>query len=329
MRWLAEATLGRVDDGAAAAEEILDRWIAEPRTQPFFWFVNLIECHSPYLPPRPYGDASLLDRLRAAGDARRYYNLDAIWRACLGGFDVPDDALERARGLYRGAIRLMDDWLGRILERLDGAGVLDDTLVVVLSDHGENFGEGGLLTHAFSLDNRLIHVPFVLAGPGAATGTTSSLAGMSGLVAGAAGLEDHPWGEGLPAGVGVAQFDPPAGPDDPRVVEAVQRWGLGEEAVRRFTTPLTCAVAGDLKLVQNGDREEIYDLAADPLEVAPLPAAEASPEQSDRLVALRDALRHPAMSARAPDGPPAPAAEASSAEELREIEERMKLLGYM
>src|SRR5437016_1832691 len=109
------------------------------------------ECHSPYLPPRPYGDLSLLERLRAADDARRYYKLESIWRSCVGGFDMPDDALDRMRRLYRASIRYMDDWLARLLERLGAAGALDDTLVVVTSDHGENLGEGGLVAHGLSL----------------------------------------------------------------------------------------------------------------------------------------------------------------------------------
>jgi arylsulfatase A-like enzyme len=329
LRWLMEGTLGRVDDGAAAAEATLEQWAAEPLRRPFFWFVNLIECHSPYLPPRPYGDVSLRDRLRATGDAQRYFNLDAIWRACVGGFAVPEETMDVMRRLYRGAIRSMDDWLSRLLERLDAARVLDDTLVIVFSDHGENFGEGGLLAHALSLDNRLIHVPFVAAGPGAQGADINCLASLPALVAESVGLEEHPWHDMPPAGVGVAQFDPPTDPGDPRAAEAAKRWGLGDEAVRRLTTPLTCAVAGNLKLVQNGDREEVYDLTSDPLELAPLLPANLDPARNDELEALRDVLRHPAVTSQRSEESSTEAAGAPSPEELRDIEERMKLLGYM
>src|SRR2546423_4972894 len=65
LRWISEGVRGRVDDGAAAAERIVARWIDEPKSQPFFWFVNLSECHSPYLPPLPYNDLSLLRRVPA------------------------------------------------------------------------------------------------------------------------------------------------------------------------------------------------------------------------------------------------------------------------
>ena len=53
----------------------------------------------------------------------------------------------------------MDDWLARVLDLLDKHKLLDDTQVVVTSDHGENFGEGGLCGHSFSLDDRSIRVP--------------------------------------------------------------------------------------------------------------------------------------------------------------------------
>ena len=323
LKWFAEAARAHRDDGARQVEEILERWTVDPR-QPFFWFVNLIESHSPYLPPRGYGDVSLLDRLRAAEDARRYYTLSAIWKACVGGYEVPDATIERLRRMYAASIQYMDAWLGRLLEKLDGAGVLDDTLVVVFSDHGENFGEGGFLTHAHSLDNRLIHVPFVASGPGVQGREINSLADLPRFVSEAVGLDDHPYRDGPPEGVGVAQFEPPVDPGDQRAIDLVAEWGLGEDALHRFTMPLTAAVRGKAKLVLRGDREVMHDLEADPLELSPVPAEE-YPDQ-DEVATLRKALEHPSMRT---GGAPEAASEGPSEEELRDIEDRMKLLGYM
>ncbi|HEX8075990.1 MAG TPA: sulfatase [Thermoleophilaceae bacterium] len=330
LRWLAEAAAGRADDGADAISAALTRRIAASGGRPFFAFANVIECHSPYLPPRPYGDVSTLDRVRAAEEAQRYWNLNAIWRAGVGGLEVPSETLDRMRRLYRGAIRFLDDWVGRLLERLDTEGALDDTLVLLISDHGENFGEGGLLAHALSLDNRLIHVPFVAAGPGAERLTITSLADLPRAIAESTGVDDHPWRDGPPPGVGVAQFDPPIeDPDDPRVVETVERWGLGLDARRRFTEPLTAAVAGDLKLVRRGEREELFDLADDPLELSPRSPDSIDASRADQVAALRRALEHPAMTSVRPESSSAAAAGPPSQEELSDIEERMKLLGYM
>jgi arylsulfatase A-like enzyme len=316
-RWALEAARARVDDGAGAARSILREWSADLRADaPFFWFVNLNECHSPYLPPRPYSDIGPLGRLRAAEEARRYLTLVAIWQACAGGLTVPPEALERMRHLYARSVRLMDDWLADILGVLDARGVLDDTLVVVTADHGENFGENGLMAHAFSLDQRLTHVPLVAAGPGA--GELSrlwSLADLPRALARATGIQ-HPWGPDLCSGVAVAEFDPPTGPDDQRVLRSVREWGVGDAGLRIMTTPLTSATDGAVKLVRRGTAEEFFDLATDPLERHPLDA-------SDRRASdLRAAL----------DPEPVGAVEAqpeASAAELAEIEERMKLLGYM
>lgn len=327
LSWLAEAARGRVDDGAAEVRRGLEQRIAAAGDQPFFWFVNLIECHSPYLPPRPYGGVSTLERIRAAEDARRYYTFEGIWRACVGGFDVPDSTLERLRRLYASSIRYMDDWVGQLLERLDATGRLDDTLVVVISDHGENFGEGQLIAHAFSLDDRLIHVPFVAAGPGADGAALTSLAELPRFVAEAAGIDDHPWHDGPPSGVGVAQFDPAADPRDPKLLDAVERWGLGEEACERITTPLTCATAGGLKLLRRAGRDEVYDLHTDPLEIAPIAPDAVAADRAPELESLRAALEHPFVTARWRGT--AAAAGSSDDAEARELEERMKLLGYM
>ncbi len=328
MRWALEAARARVDDGAGEAGRVLRRMIETRPDQPCFWFVNLVECHSPYLPPRPYNDLSPVERVRAAEEARRYLNLNAIWRACAGGFDVPDEALERMRLLYGAAVRALDVWLGHVLEDLDRAGILDETLVIVTSDHGENFGEGGLLAHSFSLDDRLIRVPLVLAGPDADPREAPlSLGALPRLVADAVGLEGHPWSNGLPDGVAVAQFEPPAGADDPRVHEAVASWGLGEEAVARITTPYTAATDGRWKLLRAGTEQLLYDLQADPLELRPKRLDHASAERADgSLAPLWAALEHPAV-VRSADGATAEAE--APKDELAQIEDQMRLLGYM
>src|SRR5204863_3971900 len=54
MERLLDAWVARADDGAGAIEQILATWLDARTAAPFFWFVNLMECHSPYLPPRPY-----------------------------------------------------------------------------------------------------------------------------------------------------------------------------------------------------------------------------------------------------------------------------------
>jgi len=125
--------------------------------------VNLIECHSPFLPPKPFNPLGAIDRWKSAADASRYLNVGSIWRCSLGAYDVPDDVIERiARALRRDARRNSTrGWRG-VLEHLDAHGLLDETQIVLTSDHGENLGDGCLLGHSFSLDDRLLRIPLVI-----------------------------------------------------------------------------------------------------------------------------------------------------------------------
>jgi len=253
---------------------------------------------------------------------------------------VPDASIDRMRHLYRRSVAAMDDWLGRILGTLDERGLLDETLVVVTSDHGENLGEGHMLGHAMSVDERLIHVPFVAAGPGSdawkrrrsSEGAVSSLADVPRILAEAAGITDHPWQRpAVPAGVAVAQCDGFAAlaPDTAR--KLVEAWRLWPRAHEELFLRRSCATDGRFKLVRERDGARLHDLETDPLETIDVLAVH--PEESARLASVLDALdaEEEASKARVPerasssggDGGPAGAAESA------ELEERLKLLGYL
>lgn len=181
--------------------------------------------------------------------------------------------------------------------------------------------------HAFSLDQRLLHVPLVAAGPGvAAAPEIRSLVELPALIAGAAGLDRHPWGEALGEAVAVAQFEPPAPADHPKWVEAFDEWGLDPEVgAERVAVSLAAATDGELKLERRGDRELLFDLGRDSLEREPL---DPSRGPAGQVAALRDALGD---QGEGPVAPPAPSPEPAeiSAAERAQLEERMKLLGYM
>ena len=323
LGWAREGLRSSGDDGAAEALGVLRGWAAEQRDRPFFWFVNLIECHSPYLPPRPWNDLGALERIRAGEDAREHQSFAGVCKTCAGRWDIPEPALERMRHLYSRSVAYADDWLLRLLEALDERGLTDETLVIATSDHGENLGEGRLFGHGFSVDERLIHVPFVAAGPGAPRGEgPCSLADLPRMVAEAAGIEGHPYGR-RPASLPVAQFDPPGPADHPRVQKFVRDLDLGEDGLERLTAVLTAACDGRRKVVRRNGRELLYDLEADPLEESPLDPSAANGAFAPLRTAIEEAER-----AGAPEAPAAPAVGASP-EEVAELERQMKLLGYM
>ncbi len=112
--------------------EFLD-WQEALGNQPFFAFVNLFDAHDPYLPP-------------------------IAWRRKFSNH--PD---KQAR--YDGGIAYMDHVLDSLFTVLHRRGVLDRTVVVVSSDHGEQFGEHGLENHGNSLYLPLLHVPLIVRFP--------------------------------------------------------------------------------------------------------------------------------------------------------------------
>jgi arylsulfatase A-like enzyme len=331
VMWDWEGGRGRADDGAARAREVIQQWLGEIEERPFFWFVNLVECHSPYLPPKPYGGTSTLERIRAADEASRYLTFAEVVRTCIGAKRIPDGALARMRKLYAASVRYADQWVEDVIQAIDERGLLEDTLVLVCSDHGENLGEADLIAHSLSLDDRLLRVPFIACGPSAdCFSGLRSLAELPRRLATAVRLDEHPWKEPPAVDVPVAQWDPLAPATHPRVAELVVEWQLGEDEVDRLTRPLTCAVLDDFKLVvtREDDDEELYDLKRDPLELEPLRReAEMRQRAGDAaLAALRSATRKPQVRG---GKDLALEAESASAEEVADIERRMRLMGYM
>ena len=330
VAWARQAVAARVDDGLSEIEQTYRRWLAGRHAdRPFFWFFNLVECHSPYLPPKPFTPLGPSGRVRAGEDALRYLNFNAIWKGLCSRTDAPPAALERMRKLYQAAVTMMDAWVGRLLETLQSTELLDDTIVVVTSDHGENLGENGLLGHGFSLDNRLIRVPLISRGISAPLeGPAPSLCDVAGWLADSAGIPGHPWSVG-DGRVAVAQFDAPATLDDPASAEAVRVWGLGDAALERLTTSFACAVDGRLKLIRRQGREELVDLEADPLEAAPAaigPDLEA--KWRPELAVARAALDKAEEEAR-PGVLGAEEDNSRSRDEVEAMESQMKLLGYL
>lgn len=325
IRWYLDALRARADDGAAAIEDLLRTWIRDRSRAPFFWFVNLLECHSPYLPPVPYNDVGPVQRLLAASDTRRYQTFEGVLRAAARGEAPADRVTRRMRHLYDRSIVLMDDWLARILQAMDTAGILDDTLVIVTSDHGENFGEGGLIGHAGSLDDRLLRVPLVVAGAdvAAADERVVGLAELPSVVASAIGLDDHPWAATRHPGVAVAQYDGPMPPDHPNI-GILDEWGATDEGRERLTARFTAATDGKLKIVRSQHRDRLYDLERDPFETRPMDLAGGDAPRVEALTRALDVAADEAWDPEFPESAPD-----DVEPEAADIEERMKMLGYL
>ena len=163
------------DKGGAAGVRAFARWLdGRPDPQrPFFALVNIIEAHAPYHRVHP------ADRYRYLPDdmdreAAEQLSIQ-ISRHHVMGTAGPQGAQVEARvtDLYDGAVRGADRLLGTLLEALQQRGLAEETLLVVLSDHGEYLGEHQLWGHAHGLFEPVLQVPLVMVGPGAPAGERS------------------------------------------------------------------------------------------------------------------------------------------------------------
>jgi arylsulfatase A-like enzyme len=329
LAWAMEGVKSRSDDGAAQVADRLTASIDAWNGQPTFWFVNLTECHSPYLPPRPWNDLPALERARAALDLQRHLSFISICLYACGAHQISAESFARLQHLYNRAVSYMDDWLGRVLEALRNRGILDGTLVILTSDHGENFGEQGLIAHGFSLDQRLTNVPLVMAGPGAPPeDRVITLAELPRIITAAAGITDAPYlADELPAGIAVSQYDPMGTLEHEKMQEFMRDHHLTEAEVEPMTAFLSSASDGRHKLVVRNDEEFVHDLAADPEERVKLAVDPSDPQ----VAALRAALRHPATGGPEEQAPVKAASDGAepSQEDVEAIERQMRLLGYM
>lgn len=150
-------------------------------SEPFFSLIHLNDAHSRYLPPR-----SVQDRFTDAGrlellwnmlyEQRRVQtNMEQYWA---GNWTPDSGTAERMRALYRACIYQVDSLVGDVLDALDAAGHMDNTVVAVFADHGDSFGEDGQYGHHFSVADGVIRIPFLVYDPTGAleTGSTDALA---------------------------------------------------------------------------------------------------------------------------------------------------------
>lgn len=227
-------------------------WIEANKSERFFAYVHTIDPHVPYAPPpeflRPYHDGAYSGPVVAR---KTHLQLDEIKR---GALRVGDRDKEYIRALYAGEIGYHDHHLGRFLARLGEIGLLDETMIMVTSDHGEEFWERGSVGHGHSIFQELVHVPFILAWKGT-------------IPAGVRIADNHDHAAIMPTILDALGLDPP----DHIEGRSVLPRALGREEPGPhggFSTHQGERMAvwsGRYKLQMNGlARGALFDLAEDP-----------------------------------------------------------------
>jgi len=160
--------------GFRAAKRWLETWrgdSGDQPPQPFFLWLHVQQIHQSYDPPPPY-DSIYMDvphdaevrgiddfELRCASDVRKAFELGLL----------TEEMKSQVEALYDGEVRLVDDELGAIFDLLRQSGVYDDTIIVIVADHGEHFFEEtevdfgpGKFRHGRVYFDPVLRVPWIL-----------------------------------------------------------------------------------------------------------------------------------------------------------------------
>jgi arylsulfatase A-like enzyme/Flp pilus assembly protein TadD len=262
-----------------SATEVTDAALraAELLGPPYFLFVHYFDAHADYRPPAPFA-----------------------------GIGTP----------YDGEIAYVDHELGRLRDGLRSRGLLDNTIIAVVADHGEGLDQHGEATHGVFLYQSTLRVPWILWAPGRlpAARRVSQLTALIDVMPTLIDLADLE----LPGGLdgrsmnGVWSDPESAGPD--RWLTIDSEFGFNSYG----WAPLGGLTDGRLKWI-DAPRRELYDLATDPGELRDLAADR--PQESKRLAELWSRLRGADHRALPPGD--------LESEEQAELLARLASLGYV
>jgi len=286
------------------------QFLQDPSDDPFLLLASFPDPHHPFTPPGHYfdmydpADIPLPDSFDHPTSARtdlprhirRVYeigaeNPDAYWP-----FHTDAEATRRMIALNYGAITMIDDWLGRILDALEETGKAENTVVVFMSDHGDYMGDHGTVLKHGLHSHGLIRVPLIWTDPRRAGASVSSLQGSA--------IDFAPTllqsaGIACPVGMQGRDLLAPDAADLPVLIEDA---GLAFASDDGRTASRTLVHDGwRMTVFEGSELGELYDLGADPSELSnrwadPVLAtrkAELMQQVVQRQIALRDTSLQP------------------------------------
>jgi arylsulfatase A-like enzyme len=160
MKWI-----GLRSRGAHGTTEAFLDWLRQRRPdRPFFAFLNYFDAHGPYVPPPGWAGRFGI-RPKPPRDYDFLFNMMEVDTR-----SMPKRQILLARDCYDDCIAFLDEELGRLLDQLSRHGLLDNTVVIITSDHGEAFGDHGHFGHGPGVYLEEIGVPLVILSPGAPAG---------------------------------------------------------------------------------------------------------------------------------------------------------------
>lgn len=234
------------------------RWLPSAGERPFFGFLNYFDAHDPYLPPEPY--------LKRFGSGHQRY-----WLGGTQGPYRPSDLAELVES-YDGSIAYLDDQVEHLLGELDRSGALQNTLVIITSDHGEQFGEKrpGLANHGNSLYWSSLHVPLMIWYPpavprGTRVGDAVTLQDLPATIVDLLAIPGAP----LPGASLAGYWSDPSGllQSHSPLLAAISPHDHIQPSEPASAGPMQAVLSDSLHYIRNGDgSEELYDVVTDPWE---------------------------------------------------------------
>ncbi len=224
---------------------------------PFFLFANYMDAHAPYLPPEPFTDRY---PGRANLSYRRYLNM--VNPILSGEETLTGRDHDHLISQYDGALAYLDSQLRPLLDSLRDRGLYDDSLIIMMGDHGESMGEKRFIGHGLTVFQNQVHVPLLIKYPGQREGkvideVVSQVDLLPTLLA-AAGIETN---QKLPG----RNLNRPIETDGFRAISSEFRIDLYHQLHSKFGLLNRSIVADGFKLIAYADGStELYDLTADP-----------------------------------------------------------------
>ena len=162
----------RYGRNAAETNKAVFDWLDENGKLPFFLFVHYFDIHSdwellPYDSPERYRQMFLKGEAAEASWSESASATDYLMAVDRGELTMTPALLERVRALYDAGLRYTDDRLGEFFDGLKARGLYDNAIIVLVSDHGEEFLEHGMTQHT-QLYEELLHVPIAFRFPASA-----------------------------------------------------------------------------------------------------------------------------------------------------------------
>jgi arylsulfatase A-like enzyme len=245
--------------------------------KPYFLFLNLYDVHAPYSPAldsvfRPWFSPSgcvenvMLPWVLPKVSSHAYLR---------PGFRMASASQRMLLGRYHRAIELMDVKLEAFYAAARGAGLLDDTLLVITSDHGEAFGEHDLYFHDASVYQTHLHVPLWVHHPAVAPASVEDVVTTRDLfhLLRRVGLEGR---------VGGTILDPAARQARPVALAEHYHYPHTAGVLERYAQNIATAIVGTRKMILRREGAMAYDLVRDPDERAPEPSSVADFEAACR-----------------------------------------------